>query len=406
MSTLIKIAWRNVWRNKIRSGVVIISIVLGIWAGLFVMAMTLGLNEQRMNGAISTYLSHVQVHDAQYSKEQNINYYIQNKEKILNKIESDNNIKAYAKRTIVTAMAANSNGSYGVQIVGINPAEEKKLTSISDKLIEGTYLNKFKRNPIVIGKALADKLDLNLRSKIVITLQDINSNIVSTSFRVEGIFRTSSSMFDEATLFVKMDDLEQITGLSGQIHEIAILANSIDNTEKIKSDLNKDILGSKAETWSDIAPELGYANEMMSRFIYIFMGIIFLALAFSIINTMLMAVLERRKELGMLMSVGMNKSRIFSMITLETLFISALATPIGMLLSFWTISYFGEVGIDLSIVAKGLESLGIGTRIYTFLPRQLYINITFLSLLVTFVSALFPARRALKLNPVEAIKAL
>ena len=406
MSTLIKIAWRNVWRNKIRSGVVIISIVLGIWAGLFVMAMTLGLNEQRMNGAISTYLSHVQVHDAQYSKEQNINYYIQNKEKILNKIESDNNIKAYAKRTIVTAMAANSNGSYGVQIVGINPAEEKKLTSISDKLIEGTYLNKFKRNPIVIGKALADKLDLNLRSKIVITLQDINSNIVSTSFRVEGIFRTSSSMFDEATLFVKMDDLEQITGLSGQIHEIAILANSIDNTEKIKSDLNKDILGSKAETWSDIAPELGYANEMMSRFIYIFMGIIFLALAFSIINTMLMAVLERRKELGMLMSVGMNKSRIFSMITLETLFISALATPIGMLLSFWTISYFGEVGIDLSVVAKGLESLGIGTRIYTFLPRQLYINITFLSLLVTFVSALFPARRALKLNPVEAIKAL
>ena len=406
MSTLIKIAWRNVWRNKIRSGVVIISIVLGIWAGLFVMAMTLGLNEQRMNGAISTYLSHVQVHDAQYSKEQNINYYIQNKEKILNKIESDNNIKAYAKRTIVTAMAANSNGSYGVQIVGINPAEEKKLTSISDKLIEGTYLNKFKRNPIIIGNALADKLNLNLRSKIVITLQDINSNIVSTSFRVEGIFKTSSSMFDEATLFVKMDDLEQITGLSGQIHEIAILANSIDNTEKIKSDLNKDILGSKAETWSDIAPELGYANEMMSRFIYIFMGIIFLALAFSIINTMLMAVLERRKELGMLMSVGMNKSRIFSMITLETLFISALATPIGMLLSFWTISYFGEVGIDLSVVAKGLESLGIGTRIYTFLPRQLYINITFLSLLVTFVSALFPARRALKLNPVEAIKAL
>ena len=240
----------------------------------------------------------------------------------------------------------------------------------------------------------------------MITLQDINSNIVSTSFRVEGIFKTSSSMFDEATLFVKMDDLEQITGLSGQIHEIAILANSIDNTEKIKSNLNKDILGSKAETWSDIAPELGYANEMMSRFIYIFMGIIFLALAFSIINTMLMAVLERKKELGMLMSVGMNKSRIFSMITLETLFISALATPIGMLLSFWTISYFGEVGIDLSIVAKGLESLGIGTRIYTFLPRQLYINITFLSLLVTFVSALFPARRALKLNPVEAIKAL
>ncbi len=303
-------------------------------------------------------------------------------------------------------MAANSNGSYGVQIIGIHPAAEKKLTSISDNLTKGTYLNKFKRNPIVIGESLADKLDLNLTSKIIITLQDINSNIVSTSFRVEGIFRTSNSIYDEATLFVRMDDLEQITGLSGQIHEIAILTNSIDDTKKIKSDLSSGIGENKVESWRDIAPELSYADEMMSQFIYIFMGIIFLALAFSIINTMLMAVLERKKELGMLMSVGMNKSRIFSMITLETLFISALATPIGMLLSFWTIFYFGEKGIDLSVVEKGLENLGIGTRIYTFLPRQLYINITFLSLLVTFISALFPARRALKLNPVEAIKAL
>ena len=142
----------------------------------------------------------------------------------------------------------------------------------------------------------------------------------------------------------------------------------------------------------------------MSSFIYIFMGIILIALAFGIINTMLMAILERKHELGMLISVGMNKRKVFSMILLETLFLTLIATPIGMLLSFWSINYFGKKGIDLSSVAQGLESLGIGSRIYTELPTDLYITITLMTLLVALLSAIIPARRALKLNPAEAVK--
>ena len=119
-----------------------------------------------------------------------------------------------------------------------------------------------------------------------------------------------------------------------------------------------------------------------------------------------MAVLERKKELGMLMSVGLNKRKVFLMIVFETIFISLVAAPIGILLSYLLISYFGIHGIDLSVVGEGLEEFGIGTRIYTKLSLNNYWTISVLTLIVTFLSSLIPARRALKLNPAEAVRAL
>ncbi|HFB99257.1 MAG TPA: ABC transporter permease [Phaeodactylibacter sp.] len=404
MKTLIKIAWRNVWRNKLRSSLVIMSIVFGIWAGLFLMAMTLGLNEQRMSGAVDTYLSHVQIHHPKFKEDQNLKYFIQDKKEILDAIHANKNIEAYAERIIASGMITNAKGSKGIQLLGIHPEEEKKLTTISTLLTEGTYFTKFKKYPAVIGQKLAKKLNLKIRSKIVVTLQDFEGNLTSALFRVEGIFKTNSSIFDEGTLFVRASDLDKSIGMQGRIHEIAILGNSIDKVKKIKTDLASKIKTSKVETWNEISPELGYAQEMMGSMIYIFMGIVLIALAFSIINTMLMAVLERKKELGMLMAVGLNKKRLFAMISLETLFIAIVATPIGMLLSYWSIEYFRKYGIDLSVVAAGLESLGIGNRIYTYLPANLYISITAMTLVVAFLASIFPARRALKLRPAEAIR--
>tara|TARA_Y100000004_G_C8696149_1_gene319652 strand:- start:184 stop:594 length:411 start_codon:yes stop_codon:yes gene_type:complete len=136
------------------------------------------------------------------------------------------------------------------------------------------------------------------------------------------------------------------------------------------------------------------------------MTIILIALSFGIINTMLMAVLERKRELGVLMSVGLNKSKIFLMIAFETLFISIVSVPLGVLISYITISYFGDVGIDLSIVEEGLEQFGMGARLYTELYLDYYINITLLTFLLTFISSLFPARRALKLEPAVAVRSI
>jgi ABC-type lipoprotein release transport system permease subunit len=403
---LVKIAWRNVWRNKLRSIVVLMSIVLGIWSGLFIMAMTLGLNEQRMSGAVNTYLSHIQIHDVNYPVDQKLNQTIKDPEKVLKAISDESNVKSYCKRQIANGMAASAKGTYGIQILGINPTEEKKVTTILTHLVQGTYFEKFKRNPVVLGEKLADKLGLKIKSKIILTFQNTDGDLVSFAGRVEGIFKTNSSVFDKSTIFVKHKDLSNYTGLGDKIHEIAILTNTMESVEMVKTDLNITDKNYKVESWDELSPELGYAQEMMGTMVYIFMGIILLALSFGIINTMLMAVLERKKELGMLMSVGMNKLKIFMMIVLETLFLAMIATPIGMLLAKISIDYFEEHGIDLSSVSQGLESFGIGSKIYTYLPNDLYFKITLFTLIVTLIASVFPARRALKLNPVEALRSL
>jgi ABC-type lipoprotein release transport system permease subunit len=162
----------------------------------------------------------------------------------------------------------------------------------------------------------------------------------------------------------------------------------------------------QTETWQEIAPELGYADEMMKQILYIIIGIILLALSFGIINTMLMAVLERKRELGMLMSVGMNKTKVFTMIVVETLFISLVGGPLGVLLGFVTITYFGSAGIDLSVVGKGLEEFGISTMIYPKLESSFYLNVTIMVMIAALLASIYPAIKALQLKPAEAVRAI
>ena len=403
MKTLLMIAWRNVWRNKLRSSIVIASVVLGIWSGLFIMAMVSGMNDQRLSSFINTNLSHIQIHNAGFQENFDKKDTIIGSNTLLKEIDTMNNVTAYAKRLVLQGMASTAHGNYGVKIMGIFPDEEKNVTDISEKLVQGTYLYKLKRNPIIIGEKLANKLGVKVNSKVVLNFQDSNNNTVSTGFRVEGIFKTINSSFDEENVFVKYDDLAPLVSLSGKYHEIAILCDNITETETVKSQIKTN---NSVESWDQLSPELGYAQETMSNFIYIFMGIILLALAFGIVNTMLMAVLERKREIGMLLSVGMDKRKVFTMIILETLFLAFIAALLGVLLSIWTIEYFGRNGINLSAVANGLESLGMGARVFTKLPFAMYVDITLMTLSVALIAAIIPARRALKLNPAEAVKAI
>ncbi len=407
MITILKIAWRNIWRNKLRSSIVIISIILGIWSGLFISALTLGMNEQRTKNIISTSLSHLQIHNKTFLANLNIKDTINSPQIDLNACKSNKMIKAYTGRQIAAGMIANAKGNYGIQLYGINPETEKKVTAIFSKIEKGNYFTRLKRNPIVLGKELAKKMNAKLNSKVVVTLQNINGDLVNGAFRVEGIYNAENSTLELSTAFVKIEDLAKITGLSkNTLHEIALLGNNIKNAPLIKKDLEKVDKTNKIETWAEISPALSYAQAMMSKFLYIFMVVILLALSFGIINSMLMAVLERKKEIGMLMAVGMKKRKIFSMISYETLFLSLIAAPVGLLFAYITIKYFSIHGIDLSIFSSGLASFGMGTIIYTYLPTNIYFEITFLTIIIAFISSLFPARRALKLNPAEAVKSL
>jgi len=404
--TLIKIGWRNIWRNKKRSLVVILSIILGLYGGLIISSLMITLNSQRMNTAINTYLADIQIHNKEFSKEYSLSDTISNIHYLEEKLKNDNRVKSYSKRTVINGMLSNSTGSYGVNVLGIDPEFEIKVTNVYTKIIEGDYFESKRENTMVVGKKLADKLNLRLRSKVVITFQDVNGYITSLLFRIEGIFKSGNSMFDDYNVFVKNNSIfSNLPDLNGY-HEIPILTINNDVTESLKLDLQKINNTLDVKFWGDIAVELAYANKMMSSFLYIFMLIVLSGLSFGIINTMLMAILERKKEIGMLMSIGMSKIYIFLMICLETVFLSLVAIPFSVLITYITIDYFSVSGIDLSIVGSGLENFGIGTILYLKLPSEYYFNLSLLVILISFISSMFPAIRALKINPAEATKSI
>ena len=406
MGTILKIAWRNVWRNKLRSLVVITSMVLGLWSGLFTIAMSNGINEQRVKSAIDSYLHHIQIHNPSFEYNLDINKSIKDPLKILKELENNNLVKGYSSRIIISAMASSAHGAEGVKIIGIDSKNESQFSDISKNIIKGSYFTKIKSKPALIGKKLAENLKLDIKKKLSFTFVDDKGDLQRIKFKVEGVFKTSSSIHDSGNVYVKKEDLNQLLINNSIVHEVAILSNNIDNSDILKAELQNLFPKNKVETWRDISPELGSVQELMIWFFFIFMSIILVALSFGIANIMLMAVLERKRELGMLMSVGLNKTKIFLMILFETIFISFISLPAGITLSYLMISYYGKVGIDLSIVSEGLEAFGMKSIVYTDLPLDYYIKITILTLFVTLISSLFPARRALKLDPAEAVRSL
>jgi ABC-type lipoprotein release transport system permease subunit len=158
------------------------------------------------------------------------------------------------------------------------------------------------------------------------------------------------------------------------------------------------------ESWTDLAPELAYLSTSTNLYMYIFVGIILFALLFGITNTMLMSVVDRIRELGVLIAIGMKKGRIFFMILLETILLSLTGGLFGTIIGVLTIAYFGRAGIDLTFVSTGLESWGMAAVLYPFLPAAMYIVLTIMILFAANIAALLPAWKATHLVPSEAIR--
>ena len=403
---LLKIAWRNIWRSKLRSLIVIIAIALGIWSGIFLMSFSAGMNNQRTRDALELSIGHIQIHSAAFNVEQNVSNWLQNPKALETILDTSALVAGYSKRIILNGMVSSALTATGARIAGVDENFEKKTSNVYSKIIEGTWFEDTRKNQIVIGEKLANKHKLRLKSKLVLSFQDPDGNIVTGLFRVGGIFKSSNSKWDEMNVFVRSKDLFPLLSETDKYHEIIVLLKDIENATTFADILALADAQDEVKSWRDVAPDLAYADDMMKQFLYIFMSIIMLALMFGIVNNMLMAILERRRELGMLMAIGFNKTKLFTMILLETVLLGFIGAPVGLFLGWLTVSIFSTKGIDLSIVGQGLESLGMATIIYPEFESNGYWVISIMVVVTAIIASIFPAIKALKLNPVEAIRTL
>ncbi len=400
---ILKIAWRNVWRSKGRSFVVMGSIVVGIWALLVGSGFMNGFMVGYMNEAINYDISNIQVHHPEFKTDYDINLTIPNGVIKADDLRNWNGVDGVTTRTIVNGMIASPKKASGVQIRGIDKMNEAKVTMLDSLIVEGAYFEGIKRNPIIIGAKLAETLNVKVRSKVVLTFNDKNSNITAGAFRVVGIVKSSSLKINELYAYVLKNDVDKLLGIGDEVHEIALLtAEGVIETD-IVAKYNKKYTGDLIQDWKLIAPEMAFMQEMYGSMLYVLMFIILTALIFGIVNTMLMAVLERFKELGMLMAVGMNRLRVFAMILIETLSLAIIASPVGLIISYLTISYYRSVGVDLTNYSDALESFGYASILYPFVAQETYMIVTIGVIFTAFIGAMYPAWKAVKLNPVEAL---
>jgi putative ABC transport system permease protein len=404
MKILLKISWRNVWRNPKRSLVMIIAIAVGLWGGIFAASLSFGLIEQRFKTTVEQQVSHIQMHHPEFLKDNNVKYGIADWNELKQALNADEDISAFSGRTKVNGMLASANLTSGVNIIGVDPAQEAATTRLNNNIVEGHFFDEAGRNPVLVGKELAEKTKIQERSRIVLTFQDIEGELVSATFRVAGIYQTANSSFDERNVYVLQSDLTEYIGGELKINEVALIGHDLEQIPASSERYQNEFPGLTIRTWSEISPELSYMQETTGTMLMIVLVIILLALAFGLVNTMLMSVFERIKELGVLMAVGMNKRRIFGMIMLETIFLTFIGAAGGMLSGIFTIRLLGRTGLDLAAVGgDSLNEFGFPTVVYPNLETSFFLMLIVLVVITAVVTAIYPSLKALKLRPAEAV---
>lgn len=403
------LAWRNIWRNPTRSLVVIFAIAIGILAALFMTGFATGMIRSYIDSTIATVVSHLQIHHPEYAKERDVRLDIPETARMLELFQKEDKIKAFSPRTLASGMVSSAKTSRGILIKGILPESEASVGELDENIREGAFFESGRSNQIVMGQKLAEKLQVRLRSKVVLTFQDLEGNITTGAFRITGLYNSNNTVFDEGNVFVLQEDLSRLLAGShplpaAPVHEIAVLCQNPEAIEPVQQLLKTAFPAALTENYREIAPELQLYESQIKSVSLIYLTVIMLALIFGIINTMLMSVLERFRELGMLMSIGMNKTKVFGMIVLETVLLSLAGAPLGLLAGALLIRYFGIYGLDLSAFAKSLNQYGMGTEVFFEVEPSVYWQTALLLVITAFLAALYPAFKAIRLNPVEAIR--
>lgn len=404
---ILSIAWKNIWRNKTRSFVVITAIALGLFAGVYATAFMVGVSNQKVKQAIGTEVSHIQVHQPGYLENYDAKLFLTEAEQVLQKIEEDQRVVAASKRTIITPLISTAHAQQGGIVVGVKPEQEQKVTNITDFIDTGHYFTSGSNSTMLIGKTMAEKLNVDVGNKVIITVNNLDTVQISERYDICGIFNTGNDMFDGQFLFVKKDYLDkQLDMPENSAHEIAVLLHNTDETGSVTQSLSELLDPLEVLSFKQISPELSMLIDTMDQYMMIFIIIILAALCFGIINTMLMVILERVKELGMLKAVGMNQWMIFRMVVMESVLLSLTGGIVGIIFGYIVVRLSAINGIPLDAFGEGLEGMGYATLVFPEITFPQLINIAVLVIFTGIISAIYPALRAIRLNPAEALRTL
>ena len=400
---ILTLSWRNLWRNHRRTLIMLAAISVGVWAMIFMTALMRGMVDDMLHQGIRNLPGHIQIHHAEFRDDPSVVNSIASPGGELLGALNDSGTKHWTTRIKVPAVISSERESRGINLLGVEPEAENFITAIGEQIIEGRFLNADDDKGIVIGVKLAQRLETRLGKRVVVMSQDPENNIAERGFRIVGIYKAKIPGMEEFNVYTARRTLQKLLKLDNQISEIVIIDEDFRNVDalyqKIKAATPETL---EIKAWYELDSYLNSMLNMMDGFVLVWIIIIFLALSFGLMNTLAMAVFERVREIGLIQALGMRPSMIVYQILLESFLLLLIGLSVGNLLAVITVKPL-ESGMDISYLAEGMAMMGASSVLYPALTLNDMITANVVVILLGTLTAILPAWRAAKLDPVQAI---
>ena len=408
MKAFFKIAWRNVLRNWRRSLLTLLVIAIGLAGLIFTWSLVDGTAEQ-MIGNYTDYLTgHVQIQKKGFQKEMSIFLALDNPREIIAKISQDPGIKNFTERIAGRAFISLGEKSIGMVLIGVDPSSEVRVTNLWQAMIAGRYLEPKDRSSIVLGKAMSIRLGANLGDKVAVITQAADGSLGAASYKVVGIYNTGTGAIEGTHAFITLPAARDLFALEGRSTAIVIKAENRKAVSYLKSSLLTMFDPKEVEVldWGQIIPELLRSIKVREGVANLVLLNVFLIVASGILNTILMAVLERRREFGILMALGTRGYQIVTMVVLESVLLGVVGIIGGSVLGGAVVLILDITGFDLSSYAKylGTGTPAIPSIIYPIITMERLFILAAMVLMVAVLAAFYPAVKAAALKPAPAIR--
>jgi len=410
MSLDVKMAWRNVWRNPRRSILTILAIAFASLLLVFMLSWQFGSYDTMINSAVKIHTGHLQVQAKGYNDRGDIRLVVPNPAGVGGILEKIPGITAYTFRADAFSLITSKERTYGAMVIGIDPAREAKVSTLEKLIRQGSYLSAGDIDQALVGKLLAKNLQVGLGDELVVLGQGRDGSIAATVAKVKGIFSSGQEDFDRSTIHIPLTYFQDVYTMHGAVHEVVALCKSLGDVPEMKSAVAADIKNPNDDDhqlvvldWMELMPGLIQSIKMDLVSGFIFYIILIVVVAFSILNTFLMAIFERTREYGVLLALGITPWRLTKIILIESSSITVVGVVMGIIAGSLITWYFQVHGIIISGASEVLRQYGLPERMF---PELSVLSVTIgpaVVLVITLLTALYPALKVRRLRPVEAL---
>lgn len=404
MRTNSKIAWRNLWRNKRRTIITTSSIIFAVFLSLLMRSMQTGSYSKMINDVVEFYTGYIQIHNKDYWENKSINNTFEYSDAIIDKVKSIKNNKLYVPRLESFALASVGEITKGVMLIGTDPEMENKFTKISKRIIKGDFLSK-NDNGVLIAEGLADYLKLEINDTIVFLSQGYHGVTAADKFKLKGIIHFPTPDLNNSTVYMTLKNCQYFYSAENRLTSIAIMLDNPKNIVKTTKQL-KVLLGDNYEVipWNKMLIQLVQGIQSDNAGGLFWIGILYLIITFGIFSTIIMGIVERKKEFSVMIAVGTQKAKLVVITIYEIFFMCIMGIFSGIALSLPIIYYYFNNPIRLSgEAAQAMAKWGVEPIFAFSLNPGIFINQGIIVVILTFIASIYPLVMIKKLNVIKAL---